>query len=324
MTQDELSDFADALRRRRAADDDLSRILGLPVERWNLCELVTARALDVEVELSSVEWGQVGVFRSGPLAGSRVSVRFYSAMEPLRPTAPEPPCDHHVAILGPPDTRFPELIHGIYLFEVAWIFEEMERSGGLMAQVDEAWDAFKVFPGSFSPWKVIQSEARGLLYQVQDHAVRSAPPRHSADPENRYPGRSLLPFEKLAEKLVQSLAPPPRVTRARDAVQLEWKDERGTVVLITPEEIQTRIPRVEWLGPHEARSTSRLDSTMKVSQAQSREGFLEVLGRIRASVRKRLSLYRTCRLCGERFPPEYGCTRDTCDSCARKHLGVIH
>jgi len=36
------------------------------------------------------------------------------------------------------------------------------------------------------------------------------------------------------------------------------------VVLITPEEIQTRIPRVEWLGPHEPRTISRLDSTMKV------------------------------------------------------------
>jgi hypothetical protein len=209
MTQDEFIDFADALRRRRAADDDLSRILGRPVERWNLCELVTARALDVELELSSVEWGQVGVFRSGPLAGSRVSVRFYSSLEPLRPTGPEPPCDYHVAIKGPPDTRFPELIHRIYLFEVAGIPEEIERRGGSMAQVDETWDAFEVFPRSFSPWKVLQSDASGLLCQVE---VRRDPPRRSTDPENRYPGWSLLPFEELAEKLVWSLNPPPRVT----------------------------------------------------------------------------------------------------------------
>jgi hypothetical protein len=96
------------------------------------------------------------------------------------------------------------------------------------------------------------------------------------------------------------------------------------VVLITPEEIQTRIPRVEWLGPHEPRTISRLDSTMKVAEAQSREGFLGTLDRIRTSVRKRLSLYRMYRFCGERVPPECGDTRSTCDLRARKHLGVIH
>jgi hypothetical protein len=142
------------LRRRRTADEDLSRILGSPVERWNLCELVTARALDVEVELSSAEWGQVGVFRSGPLTGSRVSIKFYSAREYLCPTGPEPPCDYHVAIKGPPDTRLPELIHRIYLFEVAGLPEEMEGRGSSMAQVDDSWDAFEIYPRSFSPWKV--------------------------------------------------------------------------------------------------------------------------------------------------------------------------
>ncbi|MGI5845235.1 MAG: hypothetical protein ACOX9B_13820 [Candidatus Xenobium sp.] len=120
------------------------------------------------------------------------------------------------------------------------------------------------------------------------------------------------------------MTPPPRVTRTRDAIQFDWQGEKGAVVLITPEEIQTRIPRIEWLAAYDSRRTSRLDSAMKVTEALSEEGFQEILKRIRNSARKRLSLYRTCRFCGELFPPEYGDSRGVCDMCVEKHLGFIY
>jgi hypothetical protein len=166
-----------------------------------------------------------------------------------------------------------------------------------------------------------QSDGCELLYLLEFcHTL----PRRSTDPENRYPGCSLLPFEQLAEELVRFLTPPPRVTRTRDAIQFDWQGEKGAVVLIAPEEIQTRIPRIEWLAAYDSRRTSRLDSAMKVTEALSEEGFQEIFKRIRNSARKRLSLYRTCRFCGELFPPEYGDSRGVCDMCVEKHLGFIY
>lgn len=325
MTPDELSDFADALRRRRSADEELSRLLGHPVERWNLCELVAARALDLELARSDPKQGHLGTFRTGPLAGSRVNLRFYRVREPLRPPAPGWDCDYHVVLQGSPDAEEPETLQGVYLFDASSFLRELQRGGG---RKKEAWKEAEVFPCRSSRWEVLGEGASGLLYQVSGPRLRTDPSRRRTDPENRFPGWSLLPFEELAERIIENLGPPlgplPRITRTRDAIQLEWRGSEGVVILLTPEILQVRLPTVHWPHPHEPRASSGLESTMTLAKARSTEGFLEALERIHAGVHKRRAQFRTCRFCGERFPPEYGHDRTTCDGCAQEHLGVIH
>lgn len=320
MDETDFQVYFDALRRRRSADEELSRVLGQPVEGRNLCELIAARAMDIELEPSDREVGLVGIFRSGPLAGSRVSLRFHRHLEVLRPPKPEESCDYHVVLLGPPDTSSPDLLDSMYLFDTASFARESQRGQAPEARKD-GWREAEIFPRQGAPWQVVEEEGWGLLRQIDAGTVRRVP-RHASDPEGRYPGWELLPFERLAEELIRTLKPAPRVTRTREAIQLDWKGSEGVVVLLTPEGVQVRIPCVHWLGPHSPRSSSRPDASVGITTGP--EGLLEALDLIHAGVRKRRRQYRTCRFCGERFPPEHRFEKDVCDGCAERHLGVIH
>ena len=139
------------------------------------------------------------------------------------------------------------------------------------------------------------------------------------DSEDRYPADGLRRVEENAER-VTALMPEGRIERTRDAIQIDVNDERGVVVLVTPEALEIRLPTVEWTcGSHGPAASSRLWRRVKAENL-SDEGLSELLQKASAA---RAAEFKKCRYCGELVPPERRTGR-ACHGCASGHEGIVY
>lgn len=68
---------AELLRDRNAIDADLARIIARPVTAGHLGEWIASVVFDIELESSASAKGIDGRFRTGPLHGRTVNVKWY-------------------------------------------------------------------------------------------------------------------------------------------------------------------------------------------------------------------------------------------------------
>ena len=140
------------------------------------------------------------------------------------------------------------------------------------------------------------------------------------DPLTPADGKCATELEAFA-RMVRDALPLAEVTRTRDCIQIDWGDEAGIVVLVTPEAMELRLPTVEWAcGSYGPRATSKL--WRRVEWQRLDPSKLPELLKAAKTARKRQ--YRTCQYCGERFPPEHRADRDTCHGCASREHGVVY
>ena len=131
---------------------------------------------------------------------------------------------------------------------------------------------------------------------------------------NDYPRR----FEEQAMEVLR-LFPEAAVERTRDVIQINVRDTRGIVLLLTPETLELRLPTVEWHGPHSPALSSSLWKRVKWGNMSRRR--LQKL--CDEALRAREELFKHCRFCGREFPPEHR-HDDVCHGCAERELGVVH
>jgi hypothetical protein len=99
----ELRRLAELLRVRNAADLDIARLIGRPVERGHLGEWIAARLFDLDMATSATQAGWDGRFHSGPLAGRTANIKFYGRLEgglDLRDA--DEATDEYLILVGPP------------------------------------------------------------------------------------------------------------------------------------------------------------------------------------------------------------------------------
>ena len=141
----------------------------------------------------------------------------------------------------------------------------------------------------------------------------------NGDPDNRYPTDGPRKVDELAARVLRFL-PGARIDRTRDVIQLDWHGEEGIVVVVTPEALEFRLPTIEWTkgsyGPAESSRFWKRVEDKRLSESE--------LGNLDQSAKAaRRAQYRTCRFCGERYPPERRSEVDVCHGCAEKHLGIV-
>ena len=109
----------------------------------------------------------------------------------------------------------------------------------------------------------------------------------------------------------------------------------GSVVLVggQPGEVVVRVTRslaivseyaVKWEGPHEAVVRPVALGAVRWRRMPEVHALPVLSSLIRAARESRRSRYRTCRMCEQSVPPESLHEDDLCQSCARRHLGVVY
>lgn len=86
-----LERLASLLGQRNAVDADIASVIGRPAVVGHIGEFIAAEVFDIDLERSATRPGYDGVFRSGPLAGATVNIKFYGKREGLLDIPPSVP-----------------------------------------------------------------------------------------------------------------------------------------------------------------------------------------------------------------------------------------
>jgi hypothetical protein len=133
---DSLARAAALLRERNAIDAELAQLIQRPMTSGHLGEWIAAQVFDIELEASAVAAGIDGRFRSGPLQGRTVNVKWYLKREGLLDTTESVALDYYLVLTGPPSvaassrgTTRPWCIEAVFLFDARQLRSEQITRG---------------------------------------------------------------------------------------------------------------------------------------------------------------------------------------------------
>jgi hypothetical protein len=178
----DLTRLADLIRVKNAADQEIARLIGRPCQAGHVGEWIAAAVFDIALHESATTAASDGIFRSGPLAGRSVNVKWYGLAESLLDVHRGEGPDTYLVMTGPRSaaatsrgrTR-PWVISQVYLFEHAALMTELRARGlkiGIATSVRRAlWDAAEIYPRPQSPLLVLSDgQRRSLdLFAPQPH-----------------------------------------------------------------------------------------------------------------------------------------------------------
>jgi hypothetical protein len=170
MEQDEqLRRIAGLLRERNSIDEEIAGIIQRPMASGHLGEWVASQIFDIELAAVAVEPGFDGRFRSAPLQGKTVNIKWYLKREGMLDTSETATLDYYLVLTGPPSpaasshagTR-PWRIDAVYLFDARRLRREQiarsVKSGTASSVTRQQWAAAEIYPAATNP--ILQVTAR--------------------------------------------------------------------------------------------------------------------------------------------------------------------
>jgi hypothetical protein len=157
VDETQIAQLADLLLARNAIDERIAAIIGRPALLGHLGEWIASEVFDVALEDSASAKAIDGRFRSGPLAGKTVNIKFYGKREGLLDTADHPCLDYYLVLCGPKAIAMtskygirPTCIENVYLFDAAAVCADQLGRGiksGVASSVRSAlWAAAEIYP----------------------------------------------------------------------------------------------------------------------------------------------------------------------------------
>src|ERR1035437_1979762 len=166
--------MAQLLRERNAIDAEIAALMHRPMTSGHLGEWIASEIFDIELEPSAVAAGIDGSFRSGPLQGQTVNIKWYLKREGLLDTSESVRLDYSLVLAGPlsaaassrGSTR-PWRIEAVFLFDARRLrAEQVERGvkrGVASSVVKRQWEAAEIFPAPGNPIVAISPRQAEML-----------------------------------------------------------------------------------------------------------------------------------------------------------------
>jgi hypothetical protein len=157
------------LHERNAIDAELARLIQRPMTSGHLGEWIAAQVFDIELEVSAVAAGIDGHFRSGPLQGRTVNVKWYLKREGLLDTKESAALDYYLVLAGPPSaavssrgTIRPWCIEAVFLFDARQLRSEQiirgVKRGVASSVIKQQWTAAEIYPLSTNTRLTVTSQ----------------------------------------------------------------------------------------------------------------------------------------------------------------------
>lgn len=171
MSDRDLERLAELLRVKNAADAQIARLIGRPCQPGHVGEWIAAAVFDIALHESATTAASDGIFRSGPLAGRSVNVKWYGLEESILDIHPGEGPDTYLVMTGPRSsagssrgrTR-PWVISQVYLFEHAALVGDLLARGlkiGVATSVRRAlWEAAEAYPRRCTQLMTLTDEQR--------------------------------------------------------------------------------------------------------------------------------------------------------------------
>ena len=152
-----LDALAELIRSRNAIASKITAITGRPASLGHLGEFIAAAIFDIELELSASNRGHDGRFRTGPLQGRTVNIKWYSRHQALIDLRADAVPDLYLVLTGPqapPSSSRgkdqPWAIDAAFLFDGPQLVAALAARGrrvGIATSVPRAqWRLAEVYP----------------------------------------------------------------------------------------------------------------------------------------------------------------------------------
>lgn len=156
MVDRQLEELAEMLRERNVIDARIGQLINRPMTAGHAGEWIASRIFDIELEPSAVAKAIDGRFRTGPLAGRSVNVKWYLKREGLLDMTEDPALDYYLLLAGPKAssrddrTLRPWRIDAVYLFDAQALLTQQRDRGvktGVAAGVRaQQWQDAEIYP----------------------------------------------------------------------------------------------------------------------------------------------------------------------------------
>ena len=182
----DLSRLAGLIRTKNATDAAIAALVDRPCQIGHVGEWIAARVFDIALHPSATTAASDGVFRSGPLAGRSVNVKWYGLAEGLLDVDAGAGPDLYLVMTGPRSaaassrgrTR-PWVIAGVHLFEHAALVADLTARGvgrSTAASVRRAlWEEAEIYPRSRSPLLQVTDAQKDMLAMFAPAAIAQVP-----------------------------------------------------------------------------------------------------------------------------------------------------
>lgn len=149
--------IAELLRERNAVDAEIAAIIHRPMTSGHLGEWIASQVFEIELEPTATATAIDGRFRSGPLQGCTVNIKWYLKREGLLDMSESDQLDYYLVLTGPPSgavssrgaTR-PWCIDAVFLFDARQLrTEQVGRSvkrGIASSVLKRHWTAAEITP----------------------------------------------------------------------------------------------------------------------------------------------------------------------------------
>jgi hypothetical protein len=165
---------AGLLRDRNLIDEEIGAITNRPMTSGHLGEWIASQVFGIQLEPSAAAMAIDGRFRSGPLQGRTVNVKWYLKREGLLDTSKSPQLDYYLVLTGPAAAAVssrgatrPWCIEAVFLFDARQLRAEQTqrgvKQGAASSVLKRQWLAAEIYPSASNPFLPVSHEQAGLL-----------------------------------------------------------------------------------------------------------------------------------------------------------------
>jgi hypothetical protein len=180
MVTETLRRIAKLLEDRNEIDKQIAVITERPMTSGHLGEWIAVQVFDIELEASASATAIDGRFRSGPLEGRTVNVKWYLQREGMLDMTTSDLLDDYLVMTGPvsPATSShrrtrPWRIDGVYLFDAATLHTDLIGRGARVGTASsirtELWAQAEIYPKPTNPRMPLSAEQREALQLFGAH-----------------------------------------------------------------------------------------------------------------------------------------------------------
>jgi hypothetical protein len=129
----------------------------------------------------------------------------------------------------------------------------------------------------------------------------------------------------LLREIRELLPDPVREETQLDGVLVMVGGDPGeAIVRISGRKVSIAVFSIRWDGPHTPLVQPKQLATLDWKHLPAYRMMMALHSLIESAIEIRRAKYRKCKRCGESKPPEWMHGPTLCQSCAERHLGVVH
>ncbi len=174
QTGDQPGRLAALIKERNKVEVEITAIINRPAQVGHIGEYIAAQVFDISLYDSASNKASDGIFKSGPLAGRSVNVKWYGKQEGILDINPHGIPDYYLVLAGPPATAMsskgmtrPWVINSVFLFEAAPLVTTLQAASvkiGTAAGVRKALrEVAQIYPVQRNPALPLSPTQRAQL-----------------------------------------------------------------------------------------------------------------------------------------------------------------